>query len=143
MCFAPEGIGVPGSADVRFVGYVADGDLPALYAGADAFVFPSLYEGFGLPPLEAMACGCPVVASRAAPMPEVCGRAAVYVDPLDAGSIADGIGRVLGDAELSATLVEEGYRQAARFTWATSAEQLLDVFEECRPLRSGVSAVAG
>ncbi|MCC6355875.1 MAG: glycosyltransferase family 4 protein [Verrucomicrobiae bacterium] len=130
-CFASEGLRVPTGHDVRFLGYVADEDLPALYSGADAFVFPSLYEGFGLPPLEAMACGCPVIVSEVGPLPEVCGRAAAYIDPVDAGSIADGITRVMGDAKLRESLVGEGHRRASRFTWERAAEALLQVFEEC------------
>lgn len=137
-CFSPEGLKVPSGGDVRFLGFVGEGDLPALYSGADVFVYPSLYEGFGLPPLEAMACGCPVVASRAGPLPGVCGPAAVYVDPLKPESIAGGIARVMQDGRLRDVLVAAGHRQAARFTWDRSAEKLLGVLDEVwREVREG------
>jgi glycosyltransferase involved in cell wall biosynthesis len=85
-------------AFVKHVGYVNDGELRALYEGAACFVYPSLYEGFGLPALEAMACGCPVIVSAAASLPEVCGDAALYCDPLDPESIARQIRRLMSDA---------------------------------------------
>jgi glycosyltransferase involved in cell wall biosynthesis len=113
---------------VRFLGFVADGDLPALYRGADVFVFPSLYEGFGFPPLEAMACGCPVVCSSASSLPEVVGDAALLINPLDQDSLADGLRLALSDRELRKHLVTAGQRQAARFDWTRAARQLLDVY---------------
>ncbi|MBE3597553.1 MAG: nucleotide sugar dehydrogenase [Limnochordaceae bacterium] len=94
---------------VRHLGYVQDSDLPALYTGAEVFVYPSLYEGFGLPVLEAMACGVPVVTSPTGPMPEVAGDAAVLVDPYDPDAIADGILRLLGSAEERAVLDARGW----------------------------------
>jgi glycosyltransferase involved in cell wall biosynthesis len=126
--FAAERI-VPGP-DVDLEGYVTDARLAELYAGADAFVYPSLYEGFGLPPLEAMASGTPVVVSRAASLPEVCGDAAVYVDPRSTASIAEGLGRVLTEAALREKLVKAGKVQAGRFTWIETAKKLLEVFHE-------------
>ncbi|MDB5297635.1 MAG: glycosyl transferase group 1 [Phycisphaerales bacterium] len=108
---------------VRWLGYVADADLPALYAGAVAAVYPSLYEGFGLPVLEAMACGTAVVASNATAVPEVtggdesAGGAAVEVDPADVESIAAGIERVVDDAALRARLVAAGRTRAAGYRW--------------------------
>ncbi|HIE12725.1 MAG TPA: glycosyltransferase family 1 protein [Desulfotomaculum sp.] len=112
------------------LGYVADEDLPALYGGATVFAFPSLYEGFGLPPLEAMACGTPVVVSNVASLPEVVGDAGVYVDPYDVEDIARGIYRVLADEGLRRRLREKGLARAKLFTWEKTARKTLEVFEE-------------
>jgi glycosyltransferase involved in cell wall biosynthesis len=106
-----------------FLGQVPDERLPALYRGAVAFVFPSLYEGFGLPPLEAMACGTPVVSSLATSLPEVVGDAAVAVDPLDVDSITNGIDRIVGDEQLRRQLRARGFAQAARFSWDDTAQR--------------------
>lgn len=114
---------------LRELGPVDDATLKALYQGALCLVFPSFYEGFGLPPLEAMIAGCPVVASRAASLPEVCGDAALYVDPHDPADIAAGIARMVGDADLRADLVARGRRRAADFGWALSAARLLEVLD--------------
>lgn len=123
----PRGLGIAGR--VRFLGYVPDQDLAALYGAAAVFVFPSLYEGFGIPPLEAMACGCPVVASHAASIPEVCGDAAVYVDPLNVDSIAQGIAQVVNDCSIGEALRRRGLNQVTRFSYTSAAEQLLDIFQ--------------
>ncbi len=109
-------------------GYVEDEDLPALYSLADLFVFPSLYEGFGLPPLEAMACGTPVVTSNVSSLPEVVGDAALTVDPLDVTALAQAMRRVLDDAALRAELVQRGIARAQQFTWSRAARKLLDVY---------------
>ncbi|MBK9711814.1 MAG: glycosyltransferase family 4 protein [Kouleothrix sp.] len=117
-----------GVADrVVFAGYVADDDLPALLSGALAFVFPSLYEGFGMPVLEAMACGAPVLAANTSSLPEVAGGAALLVDPADTGAIADGLARLSADAGLRADLRARGRERAAAFTWDRCAEQTLRV----------------
>lgn len=116
--------------DVRFPGYIDDADLPALYTLADLFVFPSLYEGFGLPPLEAMACGAPVVASRNSSLPEALGAAPLYVDAEDTDGLADAMARVLGDATLRLRLADLGRAQAARFTWDGAARQLLAAYQQ-------------
>ena len=108
------------SASVRPLGHVPDAHLPGLYAGARAFVLPSLYEGFGLTCLEAMACGTPVVAARAGALPETCGDAALYADPRDPGELADAITRALGDERLRAA----GPRRAAAFSWERTAREL-------------------
>ena len=112
---------------VHFTGYVSDEFLPSLYSGAVALLYPSLYEGFGLPPLEAMACGTPVVTSRNTSMPEVVGGAALLVDPFDIDSIAAAILQVVSSASLRDTLSAKGLVQAARFTWESAARQTLAV----------------
>jgi glycosyltransferase involved in cell wall biosynthesis len=105
---------------VRFFGFVPHGTLAALYRMAAVFAFPSLYEGFGLPPLEAMACGTPVVTSRISSLPEVVGDGALLVDPYSEEAIAQGITRVLDDDELRRGLVERGLERAAGFSWERS-----------------------
>jgi glycosyltransferase involved in cell wall biosynthesis len=117
---------------VRFLGAVRDADLIALYSAADVFVFPSLYEGFGLPVLEAMACGTPVVASNAASLPEVVGEAGILVDPGDAQSIADAIARVLSDDGVARDLRAAGLERAKQFTWQRAASAVLGVIETLR-----------
>jgi glycosyltransferase involved in cell wall biosynthesis len=111
-------------------GFVSDGELRALYERAACFVFPSVYEGFGLPPLEAMTCGCPVVAARAASIPEVCGDAAVYFDPHDPRDLAAALTRVMADPALRARLARDGRERAKRFSWRASAERVYDVLDE-------------
>ena len=115
---------------VRRLGYIPDADRTALYAGAAAFAYPSLYEGFGLPPLEAVACGTPVLTSAHSPMEEVLGDAAVLVDPLDTGSIAAGLARLLADPDAAAEARRRGPARAARFTWASSVEGTIGVYRE-------------
>lgn len=114
---------------VRQTGFVPDEDLPAIYNLAALLVLPSLYEGFGIPILEAMACGCPVVTSRTGCGPEVAGQAAVLVDPHRPESIAAGIRRVLADPALAAELVRRGLDQAAGFSWQKAARESLAVYE--------------
>jgi glycosyltransferase involved in cell wall biosynthesis len=118
-----------GAPDIVFTGYVPPDDLPALYAGAACFVFPSLYEGFGLPVLEAMAAGAPVVASRVGAIPEVAGDAALLVDTRRSGELAEAIETVLADAALRARLIDRGRARARRFTWEAVARETLDVYE--------------
>jgi len=115
---------------VIFTGYVPEADLPALYSGADLFVFPSLYEGFGLPPLEAMACGTPVVCSNAASLPEVVGDAAITVDPYDVEGLAEAMQRVLTDTGLREELREKGLARAKRFTWERAAKETIAVYRK-------------
>lgn len=114
---------------VHFTGYVKDQDLPLLYNAASLFVFPSLYEGFGLPPLEAMACGCPVIASNTASVPEVCGQAALYFDPLDIPALTGLILRVLREKDLREELQKLGFKQAMQYNWQVAAARHLEVFE--------------
>lgn len=113
----------------RFMGEVDDRTLRSYVAGADALVAPSLYEGFGLPPLEAMALGCPTLVSRAASFPEICGNAASYCDPLDSDDMARALRALLLDDCLRRELRARGPERAAEFTWARSAEQTLAVLE--------------
>jgi alpha-1,3-rhamnosyl/mannosyltransferase len=116
------------SGDVRLAGYVPREELPALYSGAAVFVYASLYEGFGLPPLEAMACGAPVIASSASSLPEVVGEAGVLVDPLDAMALAESMQALLEDAPRREALAAAGVARAAGFTWRRCAEKALGVY---------------
>jgi glycosyltransferase involved in cell wall biosynthesis len=120
-----------GLADfVLFYEHVPDDDLALFYNLADLFVFPSLYEGFGLPPLEAMACGTPVVCSNAASLPEVAGDAAIMVDPHDGYSLAQAMLRVLTDADLRQKMRHKGLARARMFTWERTARETLAVYRE-------------
>jgi glycosyltransferase involved in cell wall biosynthesis len=110
----------------RFAGYASDADLPALYAAASVFAYPSLYEGFGIPPLEAMACGTPVVASTAGALPEVLGDAALLVDPYDETALAEALEAAASD---SGTLRKRGLLRAARYTWEAAAAETWQVYE--------------
>ncbi len=114
---------------VVFPGFVADGDLPALYNLAALFVFPSLYEGFGLPPLEAMACGTPVITSDASSLPEVVGEAGLMVEATDVTALAEAMRRVLEDDELREKMIVRGLEQARKFTWKKAAARLLSLYE--------------
>ena len=116
--------------DVRHVGYVRQEDLPALYSGALLFLFPSLYEGFGMPVLEAMACGTPVLTSDVTSLPEVVGDAAVQVDPLDVESIAREILRLVEDGQLREEYVRKGLERAKEFTWERTARETLAVYRK-------------
>jgi glycosyltransferase involved in cell wall biosynthesis len=116
--------------NVRYLGYVDNEELARLYRGASCFAYPSLYEGFGIPPLEAMASGCPTVVSNTASLPEVCGDAVRYVDPESPESIAEGIEDVLTDEELRMGLIKKGIQRTGRFSWERSAKEHLKVFYE-------------
>lgn len=121
---------VASDAAVRFTGHVDDYELAALYKLADAFAFPSRFEGFGLPPLEAMAYGCPVIASRASAIPEVVGDAALLVPPTDVYAWVAGLQRVFLDAPLKQALIGKGYLRAAKFPWRQTATETARVYEE-------------
>ena len=114
----------------RFVGYVDDADKAALLSGAKAFAFPSLYEGFGFPVLEAMACGTPVLCSNTSSLPEVAGEAALQIDPLQVAELARGLARITTDEDLRGTLIARGYAQAKKFTWQACADVVLGVFDQ-------------
>ena len=115
---------------VRFLGFVPDATLAVLYRLADVFVFPSLYEGFGLPPLEAMASGTPVVTSNVSSLPEVVGDAALLVDPRDAEAIAGAVVRILSDETLRRSLAQKGLARAHEFSWERSVRRIRDVYLE-------------
>lgn len=120
--------------NIVFLGYVESEDLPLLYGAAVALAYPSLYEGFGLPPLEAMACGCPVIISDTSSLPEVGGDAAYYVDPYDVESIARGLEEVLSSRTLRDELKRRGLARSKLFSWDEAAKQLLSVMEGCRAM---------
>ncbi len=117
--------------NVIFTGQVAESDLPKYYNAADIFVFPSRYEGFGLPPLEAMACGCPVIASNVTSLPEVIGDAGLLISPDDDQGFAEAMAHLLTDKDKTGreTFIARGLEQAKKFSWDVSARQTLDVYE--------------
>jgi glycosyltransferase involved in cell wall biosynthesis len=119
--------------EIRFLGCVPDDDLQSFYSGAQVFLFPSLYEGFGIPPVEAMACGTPVIASDAHPMPEVLGEAAILEPPTSARRFAMAIAKILEDKSLRFRLQSAGVRRAQEFRYEAAAEQLLQVFGASTP----------
>ena len=116
--------------DIRLTGFVADEDLPDLYRAADLFAFPSLYEGFGIPVLEAMGCGTPVVTSNVSSLPEVAGDAALLVPPEDVQALAEAMWRLVDDDALRVGLRLKGYQLVNRFTWPQAAKRLLSVYQE-------------
>ena len=114
---------------VHLIGFVDDDDLPVLYSGAECVAFPSLYEGFGFPVLEGMACGTPVVTSNISSLPEVAGDAALLVNPLSVAEITHAIQRILDDTTLRETLIQKGFEQVKKFTWEESAKQLQQIYQ--------------
>ncbi|MCC7372895.1 MAG: glycosyltransferase family 4 protein [Chloroflexi bacterium] len=124
---------------VRFLGFVPDADLPALYSGADLFVFPSLYEGFGLPVLEAMACGTAVITSSTSSLPEIAGDAARLCDPLDVPGLTTALRELLREPAHRQELAARGLARAAQFTWDRTAQATLDVY---RGVTGGIHRVA-
>lgn len=116
--------------DVIFTGYVAEEDVPILMCGASIFVFPSLYEGFGIPPLEAMACGTPVITSNVSSLPEVVGNAGIMVPPKDVTLLKDKIWELLTDQALRNQLRQAGFEQAKKFTWQRSADKLVEIYKK-------------
>ena len=117
--------------EVALAGYVADDDLPNLYGGADALCYPSRYEGFGLPPLEAMACGCPVLCSRSSSLPEVVGDAGILLPADDSNAWANALVKLLSSPIVLARWRERGPERAALFSWKTAAQETLNIYEEC------------
>jgi glycosyltransferase involved in cell wall biosynthesis len=120
---------VQGLEGVHLLGYIDDADKAALYAGALALVFPTLYEGFGFPVLEAMRAGTPVIASTTSSLPELAGEAGLLVDPLAVEAIAAAMGRISDDDSLRLSLREKGYAQVSTFTWERAAEQTMAALE--------------
>jgi glycosyltransferase involved in cell wall biosynthesis len=127
--------------EVHFVGYVPAEDLSLWYNAADLFVYPSLYEGFGLPPLEAMACGTPVISSTASSLPEVVGQAGLLVDPGDAEALAAAMEQVLGDVDLQSKMSTEGLAQAGGFSWQDAAQHTVDTYRRAMMAGGGKASV--
>jgi glycosyltransferase involved in cell wall biosynthesis len=115
---------------VRFLGAVPDSELPALYSGAAALLLPSLYEGFGLPVMEAMACGVPVISSSAGALKEAAGAAALLIDPADAEGLAGAIERILTDEGLRADLRQKGFERSASFPWSRTADRTWTILQD-------------
>ena len=126
----------PFKNDIFFTGFVPGTDLPPLFRGADLFVFPSLFEGFGMPILEAMACGTPTVCSNISSMPEVAGDAALLFDPYDENSISDAMFKMLSEKELSEQLVKKGLARSRLFSWENTAMKTLDVISRARMIKN-------
>jgi glycosyltransferase involved in cell wall biosynthesis len=141
--YDPQGVNLFGGTDadtagrIHFTGFVADDDLPGVYAAAAAVVAPSVAEGFGLTALEAMACGTPVVAAKAGALPEVCGDAALLVDPWSAAEMADAFSCVIVDEAIRIQLIERGRTQSRLFTWEKAAHQTLSVYREVLSVGAG------
>lgn len=119
----------PFATDIQTLGFVSNEDLPGLYRAADAFVFPSLYEGFGMPPVEAMASGCPVISSTRGSLGEVIGEAAAKIDPENIDSIAEQMRTLAGDSDLRSQLQNAGLKRARQFNWSRTAEETFRVYE--------------
>lgn len=122
--------GISHRAEVHFIGFVPDADMAALYSAAELFVFPTLYEGFGIPVIEAQSCGTPVLTSDCSALPETGGAGAIYIDPYQTEAISDGILQILQNSELRSHLIEAGYQNAQRFSWERSARRLQQIIEE-------------
>lgn len=116
--------------NIIFTGYVPDENLPELYSNSKLFIYPSFYEGFGIPPLEAMSCGCPTVVSNTSSIPEVCGDASYYINPYDIDDIAKGISEVYNNDELRNELIIKGFKRVKNFSWDDSAEKLNGILEK-------------
>lgn len=119
------------------LGFVAYADLPALYSGAVCMVFPSLFEGFGIPLVEAMACGCPIVAAKSSSIPECVQDAALLFDPLDPSALADGLYRLLHDDDLRTQLIKRGYRRSLNYGWQNIVPKLVEIYEHAIPCPPG------
>jgi glycosyltransferase involved in cell wall biosynthesis len=119
----------PFASDIRFLGFVANEELPNLYRAADVFVYPSLYEGFGMPPIEAMACGCPVICSTRGSLGEIVGNAAAIVDPQDVNSIANQLNLLASDEKLRGHFRLAGFARAKQFDWNRTARETLSLYE--------------
>ena len=122
--------GMPAHSRVHRLGHIPSADLPVIYNLADVFVYPSVYEGFGLPPLEGMACGTPVITTNISSMPEFVSDAGILVPPNDAESLFRAVRRVLEDESLHQQLAQAGPRQAAQFTWENTARKTLRIYEK-------------
>jgi glycosyltransferase involved in cell wall biosynthesis len=121
---------------VNLVGFVPDNEIAAIYQQAEAFVFPSFWEGFGLPGLEAMALGLPVISARASCLPEIYGEAALYFDPEKVDELAAAIKKVMKDKKIREDLIKKGFTQVKKYSWQNLAKQTLEVYESSLSLRS-------
>ena len=131
----------PYASDIRFLGFVPDETLPDLYRAAGAFVYPSMFEGFGLPPVEAMACGCPVISSTRGSLREVVGRSAMHINPENIAEIANALTALSCDNAKRQSLIEAGFRNAERFNWDTNARMVMNVYQNAvRALKNTRSA---
>lgn len=128
--FGDAGIGNYQSQKIIFTGYLSDEDLKSLYKSSLCFVYPSLYEGFGIPPLEAMASGCATIVANTSSMPEVCGDASLYVDPYDSRSISLAIHKIINDEHLRSSLIERGYENVKKFNWESTAAKALNSIQQ-------------
>ena len=117
---------------VHFTGFIDDDDVPLIYNMAKLFVFPSYYEGFGIPPLEAQACGTPVVCSNAASLPEVCANSVLYFDPFDATDMERKISKLINDRNLRQNLITNGFQNIKRFSWEKSAQKIIRSIESMK-----------
>lgn len=116
--------------EVIFTEHVSGEQLAAYYSNAKCFVFPSVCEGFGFPPIEAMSCGCPVITSNVSSLPEVVGEAAIQIDPHDVDGLARAIQKLLTDENLRKKMIQEGFKQAQKFSWERAAQETLQVYQE-------------
>lgn len=129
--FSKQGSWMGGDTEnIEFLGRVSDEELVKLYQNAMAFIFPSFYEGFGIPPLEAQSCGCPVISSNTTSMPEILAESVLYFDPHDIADISRSINKIINDIDLRKELIVKGYRNAKRFSWEKSTNNLIKVIEK-------------
>ncbi|MCK9582129.1 MAG: glycosyltransferase family 4 protein [Endomicrobiales bacterium] len=128
--FAPEALTNDKNNNIVYVGYVDDNQLKSLYQESELFIYPSLYEGFGLPPLEAMCCGTPVIVSNTSSLPEVCGDAAIYVDPENTEQISDAINNILCNADMRKKMIMKGKERVLHFNWDDAAKNVIHITEE-------------
>ena len=115
--------------NIKFLGRVSDDELIKYYSNAKGFVFPSLYEGFGIPVLEAQACGCPVISSNTSSLPEVLQDSALFSSPMDSDSFAENMAKIVSDNDLRNSLIEKGYQNMKRFSWEVSAKKIADLID--------------
>ncbi len=121
---------IDSNPNIIFTGYIPDNKLPDLFRNAKLFIYPSYYEGFGIPPLEAMACGCPTIVSNTSSLPEVCGDASYYINPYDVDDITKGINEVLTDNRLRNRLIQKGYKRIKHYSWNKSAEKISGIIDK-------------